>query len=152
MTSPDGERHLYLPSGRWIDFWTGEVHDGGRHLLVRTSLEHIPLFVRADSLIVMSPDLDTVPDGPFTDLTVTCWGGGSARTVVHDEAGRTTIALAREGGRAVVISEGLARIARVAFPHGSAGELPRKVLVDGVPAKREAGGELWTVQDAVPHR
>ena len=46
---------VYLPAGRWTDFWTGEILEGGRSHLVDAPLERIPLFVRAGAIIPTGP-------------------------------------------------------------------------------------------------
>ncbi len=37
---------VYLPVGRWVNLWDGELLDGGRTLTVKTPIDHIPVFVR----------------------------------------------------------------------------------------------------------
>ncbi|MBL8162237.1 MAG: glycoside hydrolase family 31 [Anaerolineae bacterium] len=37
----------YLPPGKWTDYWTGRVFEGGQVVTVETALEHIPVFKRA---------------------------------------------------------------------------------------------------------
>ncbi|KRW92167.1 alpha-glucosidase [Alicyclobacillus tengchongensis] len=44
-------RAVYLPAGTWVNYWTGEHLDGGRHVLVDAPLATLPLFVRAGSII-----------------------------------------------------------------------------------------------------
>lgn len=44
-------RHVYLPAGDWRDWWTGEAVSGGRHLLVPTPRDRIPVYVRAGAVI-----------------------------------------------------------------------------------------------------
>jgi alpha-D-xyloside xylohydrolase len=47
IMNDDGVRDVYLPSGRWIDFWTGEVLEGSRWLKnIKMSLEHMPVYVK----------------------------------------------------------------------------------------------------------
>lgn len=42
-----GVRDVYLPEGRWVDFWSGEVTSGPARLKeVRSPLSRIPLYVR----------------------------------------------------------------------------------------------------------
>jgi alpha-D-xyloside xylohydrolase len=42
------EREIYLPEGRWVDFWTGwTTVSGGESFTVSAPLTQIPLFVRA---------------------------------------------------------------------------------------------------------
>ena len=44
---------VYLPSGAWFDFWTGQRHEGEQHIVARAPLDIIPLFVRAGAIIPM---------------------------------------------------------------------------------------------------
>ena len=44
-------RSVYLPVGQWFDFWSGELYDGGQHVLIETVPEHIPVFVRGGSVV-----------------------------------------------------------------------------------------------------
>ncbi|MCX7570643.1 glycoside hydrolase family 31 protein [Tumebacillus sp. DT12] len=43
-------RAVYLPEGTWIDFHTGESHEGGRHVLAEAQLERMPLYVKAGTV------------------------------------------------------------------------------------------------------
>ena len=43
------EREVYLPKGKWIDFFTREEIQGGQTLRVRCPLERIPVYERMDS-------------------------------------------------------------------------------------------------------
>ena len=43
----DGIRDIYLPSGTWIDFWTGEILEGCRWLKnIQMPLERMPIYVK----------------------------------------------------------------------------------------------------------
>lgn len=45
---------VYLPSGSlWVNFWTGEVYNGGKTIRVNAPLDQIPLFIRVPSIIPM---------------------------------------------------------------------------------------------------
>ena len=39
-------RDVYLPAGKWCDAYTGDVFQGGQHILARGPLERIPVFLR----------------------------------------------------------------------------------------------------------
>ncbi|MBA2420495.1 MAG: glycoside hydrolase family 31 protein [Thermoleophilaceae bacterium] len=73
------EREVPLPRGRWIDFWSGESHDGGGEIVAPAPLGRIPVYVRAGSLVVTYP-ADHVAGGlgdtPETErpLEATLWG------------------------------------------------------------------------------
>lgn len=41
------ERKVYLPAGaQWTDAWTGEVQEGGQHVLAQAPIDRIPLYLR----------------------------------------------------------------------------------------------------------
>ena len=41
---------VYLPAGTvWYDFWTNEKYDGGQEISRETTIDMIPLYVRAGS-------------------------------------------------------------------------------------------------------
>lgn len=51
-----GVRNVYLPSGKWKDFWTGELLEGPQWLYaVRTPLARIPVYARCNSEIPIYP-------------------------------------------------------------------------------------------------
>ena len=70
------ERKLYLPEGRWIDFWEGvgyvekkgsyrttgaKAMKGGREVTVPAPLDRLPLMIRAGSVLPMLPaEIDTL--------------------------------------------------------------------------------------------
>jgi alpha-glucosidase len=49
------ERGVYLPAGRWYDFWTGAPVDGGRSIQVPVTLESLPIYVRAGAFVFRQP-------------------------------------------------------------------------------------------------
>ncbi|HTF70312.1 MAG TPA: TIM-barrel domain-containing protein [Edaphobacter sp.] len=81
------ERRVYLPKGtQWFDFWTGEQRDGGRHIEAAAPLDHIPVYVKAGSILPLGPEeeyADEMPDGPI-ELRI-YRGGNSSFTLYNDE-------------------------------------------------------------------
>lgn len=46
---------IYLPEGRWVDYFTGEVYEGGRIINnIEAPLWKLPVFVKADAIIPMT--------------------------------------------------------------------------------------------------
>lgn len=57
VMSSDNVRDVYLPEGKWVDFFTGEVKTGARWLKgVVTPMENMPVFVRHGSRIPFYPE------------------------------------------------------------------------------------------------
>ena len=51
-----GIRDVYLPAGKWIDFWTGEILDGNRWLKkIKMPLEYVPVYVRFGAQVPVYP-------------------------------------------------------------------------------------------------
>jgi alpha-D-xyloside xylohydrolase len=130
MINPEGQRQVYLPAGDWVDYWTGEVHAGGRHLRVSSPLDRVPLFVRHGALIATTAVHDTVGDGPFTEITLVSWGGVSAETIVSDVDGDTTIRAVRDGDTLRVSVDGPLPVGRVECAPVAGAAAPRTILID----------------------
>jgi len=59
---------LYLPAGRWYDFYTDQRLDGGKEILWEAPPDKLPIFVRAGSVIPMQQPVscaDQLPAGPL---------------------------------------------------------------------------------------
>jgi alpha-glucosidase len=59
-------RHVYLPPGSWLDFHTGERHEGGQFITAAAPLNRIPVFARGGYVIPMyeQPPLSTMDHHP----------------------------------------------------------------------------------------
>ena len=76
-------RWLYLPRGRWHDFWTGDVVAGGRELDRPVDLATIPLYVRAGAVIPTGP-VRQYSDEPVPGNTLlTVYPGADGMSVSH---------------------------------------------------------------------
>ena len=64
VMSADNRRDIYLPSGLWVDFFTGERLEGGRwYYDVETPLDRMPVYVRPGAAIPFYPDeIDSTDD------------------------------------------------------------------------------------------
>ncbi|BCU79715.1 TIM-barrel domain-containing protein [Luteolibacter sp. LG18] len=48
-------RDVYLPVGKWHDFWSGEIVDGGRTVSRPVDLGTMPLYVKAGAILPLDP-------------------------------------------------------------------------------------------------
>jgi alpha-glucosidase len=78
------QREVYLPPGRWYDWWTGTAHDGPADISVAAPLERLPLFGRGGALVPLA-SLDR--DGRIDDtaLTLRVLPGDGAGAVYDDD-------------------------------------------------------------------
>lgn len=79
---------IYLPKGaNWIDFWQGTVMEGGTSLTQGASLDHIPVFVRAGSIIPMGPVVEYAEQQSDKPLEIHIYPGADAAFDLYDDAG-----------------------------------------------------------------
>jgi len=101
-----GEVEFYLPAGRWTNYFTGEVVQGGAWRTEQHSFMSLPLYVRESAVLPIGartdrPDYDYLdglelrvypgPDGD-TALTVTTPDGREASFTVTRSAGEASVA------------------------------------------------------------
>ncbi len=82
-------RKVYLPRGRWIDFWSEAVVEGGREIDRAVDLATMPLFVRAGTVLPMGPVkqyADEVVDAP---LSLTVYPGADGTSILYDDDGKS---------------------------------------------------------------
>lgn len=58
IPEPDTTRTVYLPKGKWYDYYTNTPYEGGRYITVDAPLDTIPVFVKAGGII---PKTDFAP-------------------------------------------------------------------------------------------
>ncbi|NGP43812.1 DUF4968 domain-containing protein [Bacillaceae bacterium SIJ1] len=51
LTPDTYHRVVYLPEGRWVNYWTNEKLEGGKHHLVEAPLDTLPIFVKEGAVI-----------------------------------------------------------------------------------------------------
>jgi hypothetical protein len=78
-----------LPSGSWIDYWTGTVYAGGATHTIPAAIDRMPLLVKAGSIIPMGPDLRWVDEKPADPLTLDIYPSGSTSYTLYEDDGVT---------------------------------------------------------------
>ncbi len=48
-------RAIYLPNGKWYDYWTKELLDGGKIIQREVAIDELPLFVKTGSILPFGP-------------------------------------------------------------------------------------------------
>ena len=66
-------REVYLPKGRWYDWYDGTVYDGGKYIEVPAPLDRIPVFVREGSIIPTVPIIKTTAEMAGAPLVIKCY-------------------------------------------------------------------------------
>lgn len=69
-------RYVYIPRGKWLNYWTNETVEGGKEILVEAPLEQIPFFVRQGAVIPFFPVMQFVGEKSIDQLTLLVFFGG----------------------------------------------------------------------------
>jgi len=80
-------RRLYLPRGRWFDFWSGERCEGSREIERAVDLETLPLFVREGAILPLGPVKQYVYEKVEGPLTVNIYPGGDGAFLLYEDDG-----------------------------------------------------------------
>jgi alpha-glucosidase len=94
---------VYLPAGRWHDFWTGASYEGPGAVTLPAPLERLPLLVRAGAIIPMGPIVQHTGERPLDEITLLIYPGGRSRFEMYEDDGRSNAY--REGRHAVTAIE-----------------------------------------------
>ncbi|HWZ91304.1 MAG TPA: TIM-barrel domain-containing protein [Polyangiaceae bacterium] len=110
-------RHVYLPPGTWLDFYTNERHSGGKYVTASAPLDRIPLFARGGYVIPMheTAPLSTMDHQPkLLELHVIVPSeDGETHSEMQEDDGlstayergallRTQFSVVRRGGRVTI--------------------------------------------------
>lgn len=93
------ERRVYLPRGRWFDWWTGVAYEGGREVVRAADLATLPLFVRAGSIIPLDPVRQHTAEAVTDPTELRVFPGADGEFTLYDDDGRTLDYLTNDGSR-----------------------------------------------------
>lgn len=69
VTEPGADtKNVYLPAGKWYNYWTHEMLAGGDEHLVDAAIDSMPIFVKAGSVIPESPLMQYVGEFEADEL------------------------------------------------------------------------------------
>ncbi len=83
-------RAVYLPAGRWMDYWTEKVHEGPAWIVAEAPLDTLPLYVRAGSIVPTGPAMQHTDEKPLDPLTLEVYGGDDGHFTLYEDDGLTT--------------------------------------------------------------
>jgi alpha-D-xyloside xylohydrolase len=134
-------RSVYLPANTtWYDFWSGATLQGGQRMMAAAPIDHMPLYVRAGSILPMGPIVQYATEKPADPIELRIFrGADGAFTLYEDEndnynyergmlatipmswndAAKTLTIGARQGSFAGMLQNRTFRVVFVSSGHGS---------------------------------
>ena len=78
----------YLPKGaKWYDFWTNKPYNGGQSITIETSLDRVPMFVRAGSILPLGPEMQYVGEKAWDNLEIRVYPGADGTFALYEDEG-----------------------------------------------------------------
>ena len=78
----------YLPKGTvWYDFWTNKKYTGGQDVTLETTLDRVPMFVRAGSIVPMGPEMQYVGEKSWDNLELRVYPGADGQFTLYEDEG-----------------------------------------------------------------
>ena len=81
------QRVVYLPEGKWYDWFTNNLIGGGRDYTRQVDLETMPIFVRAGAIIPIDPLRQYVSEEVEDDLTFRIYTGADGDYTLYEDDG-----------------------------------------------------------------
>ncbi|MBP7613329.1 MAG: DUF5110 domain-containing protein [Paludibacter sp.] len=76
----------YLPAGTsWFDFWTNQKYDGGQEVTLATTIDEIPLFIKAGSILPFGPKVQFATEKKWDDLEIRVYPGANAEFTLYED-------------------------------------------------------------------
>ena len=78
----------YLPKGTtWYDFWTNQRYQGGKDVTIETTLDRVPMFVRAGSILPLGPEMQYVGEKQWDNLELRVYPGADGTFTLYEDEG-----------------------------------------------------------------
>jgi alpha-glucosidase/alpha-D-xyloside xylohydrolase len=82
-------RAVYLPHGRWYDFWLESATEGGREIVRTVDLETMPLYVRAGAILPLGRVKQYTDEPDNGSLAVQIYPGADGAFTMYEDDGRS---------------------------------------------------------------
>jgi alpha-D-xyloside xylohydrolase len=77
---------VYLPEGTaWYDFWTNEKINGGKEIEKATTIDIIPLYIKAGSIIPFGPQVQYATEKKWDNLEIRIYPGANGEFTLYED-------------------------------------------------------------------
>lgn len=88
MKGNESVRRVYLPAGTdWYDFYTEERFEGGREMEVHVGISHIPVYVRAGSILPVMEPGESTAEMEGKEICLQVYPGADGSFSLYEDAG-----------------------------------------------------------------
>jgi alpha-glucosidase (family GH31 glycosyl hydrolase) len=87
VTDSTGSKEIFLPSGEWFDYFTGQRYRGNQVVREKYPLDRMPVFVKSGSVLPVQPDRDYTDQRPLDTLIVEAFGPDQGQFTLYEDDG-----------------------------------------------------------------
>ena len=80
---------VFLPAGKWVNFYTDELMPGGTEHIIEVRKELLPLYVKAGAVIPMQSQVYHLKEKPEKVLNLHVYGGADGEFDYYEDDGET---------------------------------------------------------------
>lgn len=80
-------QRVFLPEGKWINYWTGEIMSGNQMQTVAAPIEQIPIFVKSGAIIPLRNYASSIEGGNNKELTLRVYPGADGNFYLLEDDG-----------------------------------------------------------------
>ncbi len=85
----ESARDVFIPDGRWIDAFTGEVHEGPKTIRVSHGISSSPIFIREGAVIPTVKAVSPIAAADFSSLSLNIFSGDNGEYTLYEDDGET---------------------------------------------------------------
>ncbi|WP_158882304.1 TIM-barrel domain-containing protein [Rhodanobacter sp. L36] len=87
VLDPGGNVTIYLPPGKWFDFFTGKAYDGGSTFNAHYAVDETPVFARDGAIVPEQPPSAYSDAKPLDRLILDVYGNGKGHFDLYEDDG-----------------------------------------------------------------
>ncbi len=80
-------RDVYLPAGKWYDWWTGKLETGSRTVQRAVDLATMPIYVRGGAIVPVDPIRQYTGQKVDEPMTLKIYRGANGKYTLYDDDG-----------------------------------------------------------------
>ncbi|MDL5513327.1 glycoside hydrolase family 31 protein [Arenibacter sp. M-2] len=82
-------RVVYLPEGKWINYWTNEPYDGKQYISVLCPLDQIPIFIKSGAIIPSQQVVNYIGEKKIDTIHLDIYPLNSSNFLLYDDDGKS---------------------------------------------------------------
>ena len=83
-------KKLYLPEGKWLDWWNSKVYEGNQWIIVEAPMDQIPLFIREGGVIPLQEKQNYVGEKNISQMRFKIFPANNSEYDLYTDDGIST--------------------------------------------------------------